>query len=242
MSVDELRAVLSHEDPRETARLVSAAAKFGFIDAQLILGQMFIDGIGVVRDTAAAYDWFRTAAHAGSPAGKNMVGRCHELGWGVAADAAIAATWYAQSAQAGLDWAQYNLANLYLMGNGVTRDIHQAMEWYRCAAAQGHAKSMNMIGRFFEEGWECSPDISLAFSWYRRAAEAGDFRAQYNLAGMLNQMGRSNEAHFWLERALAAGSSDFIAQIGDSERMYSFRNDLQSPSRNLTPAVGAQRH
>jgi uncharacterized protein len=213
MPPNALRARLT-KDPVNAARLIGAAARYGFPEAQLMLGQMLLDGIGLERDHLTAVRWFRRAAEGGSAEAMNMVGRCYELGWGVAADAAAAVSWYRQAARLGLDWGQYNLANRLLRGDGVARDRLAALELYRQAAAQGHAKSMNLVARFLEEGWEVPRNPVQALVWYRRSAEAGDFRGQYNFAVALVGMGRCDQAREWFRVAIENGSPGFLETAG----------------------------
>ena len=149
---------------------IASAARYGLVEAQLVLGQMLLDGRGIRRDPTSAARWFAAAADAGCVEAMNMLGRCHEMGWGVRQDDAAAADWYSRAAEQGLDWAQYNLANLTLRGRGVAKDRAKALWLYLRAADQGHAKSMNMVGRYFEEGWEVARDAGAALEWYRRAA------------------------------------------------------------------------
>lgn len=211
---DRLETILASE-PRESIRWIAAAARYGLIEAQLLLGQMLLDGRGAPMDPEAALVWFQTAAAGGSADAMNMVGRCHEMGWGIDPDPVTAAQWYGRAAAAGLDWGQYNLANLLLRGRGIARDRQQALAWYLCAARQDHAKSMNVIGRFFEEGWEVATDIRLAQLWYRRAAERGDFRGKYNLGTLLVRQGCMTEAAHWLRQAVQAGTYEFLCVICD---------------------------
>jgi uncharacterized protein len=201
--------------PEEAARCLEAAACYGIVEAQVLFGQVLLDGRGIGRDAPRAYRWFRIAAEANHVPAMNMVGRCLELGWGVAREWPEAARWYRRAAEASLDWAQYNLANMLLRGRGVEKDRAQALEWYLRAARQGHAKSINLVGRFLEEGWEVERDRFAAISLYRQAAELGDFRAQFNLATWLIQQGRSREAVFWLQQAATIGSVDFVRDLND---------------------------
>ncbi len=212
MPRDELAARLS--GPCEEAAVnIAAAARFGLVEAQVLFGQILLDGRGTPRDPAAAVLWFGAAASAGSADAMNMLGRCHEMGWGVRSDCAVAAVWYARAADHGLDWAQFNLANLTLCGRGVPQDRRKALSFYLSAARSGHAKSMNMIGRYCEEGWEVVRDTRRAVEWYRRGAEGGDFRAQYNLGTLLIREGQVAQAAVWLESAVRRGTQDFLMAI-----------------------------
>lgn len=193
---------------------LETAAAYGIVEAQVMLGQRLLDGNGVPRDQTAARRWFAAAAAADYPPGLNMEARCHERGWGGPPDPARAAALYRRAAEAGLDWAQFNLANLLLQGIGLPPDRPAALRWFRRAAAQGHAKALNMLGRFLEHGWDTPPDPRAAFRCYAQAAAAGDFRGQFNLATLLAQHGRHDEARRWLHEALDKGSPDFLLEAG----------------------------
>jgi TPR repeat protein len=213
ISATELETLVGG-DPAEAARWLAAAARNGFVEAQLAYAQILLDGRGLARDPAAAFAWFSVAASAGSVEAVNMVGRCHELGWGVPADAAEAARHYRTAAERGLDWAQYNYANLLARGAGVAPDRGEAFAWYRRAARQGHAKAMNLVGRFLEEGWAgAPPNPAAAREWYRRAAEGGDFRGQFNHATALLQQGRLDEAIPWFRRTAENGTLGVLRSL-----------------------------
>jgi TPR repeat protein len=206
LTVDQLTG-----PPEETARWLQAAARFGVVEGQTALGQILLDGHGIVRDRCAAARWFSIAAEAGHAPAINMLGRCHELGWGVPVDLTRAADCYRRASETGLDWGQYNFANLLLRGRGVPRDRKAALALYRSAAEQGHAKSINMVGRFMEEGWETAHDPQGAADCYRRSAEAGDFRGQYNFASILALSGDITQAETWLQRAMQTATPAFLS-------------------------------
>jgi len=206
---DELSRMLGGR-PEEIGPWMEAAARYGLVEAQVLLGQMLLDGRGARHDSPRAFRWFSVAANAGHPPAMNMAGRCYENGWGVGRDDAAAVAWYRRAAEASLDWGQYNFANMLLRGRGITRDRKAAFSWYMRAARQQHAKSMNLVGRFLEEGWEVTADPAAAVAWYRRAAEGGDYRGQYNLASCLARDGDIVGAACWFEKAVATASPDVL--------------------------------
>ncbi|WP_313085582.1 tetratricopeptide repeat protein [Pseudomonas sp.] len=214
ITTDQLSARLAGA-PREAARTILAAAQTGLADAQVMLGQILLEGRGIQRDAALAVRWFRIARAQGTPMAHNMLGRCLEHGWGCPPNAAAAANEYRLAADQGLDWAMYNLANLLATGRGVEQDQAQALELYRRAAALGHAKSMNLLGRYFEEGLVVAADPAAALDWYRRAAEAGDFRGQFSYAAVLMGLQRWEEARHWLIQALSLGHLAFLRKARD---------------------------
>jgi TPR repeat protein len=200
--------------PRERARYVRSAAEHGFKAAQIVWGQMLLDGCGVPRDRAAAYRWFCRAAAIGSPDGINMVGRCHELGWGVPVDHREALGWYRRAAENGSDWGAYNLGCMLLYGDGVPHDPAGALAAFLVSAGRGNAKAMGFVARCHEEGWGTPRDGDAALSWYERAAEGGDCWAQFNLARHLVEAGRIEDGAAWLKRSLESGTPNYLREAG----------------------------
>lgn len=217
MSADELRARLSAE-PGRSAALVRAAAQNGIKSAQVVLGQMLLDGTGVARDVEAAYRWFVIAADAGSLDGVNMVGRCHEKGWGVPCDLAEAERRYRAAAEEGHAWAQFNLASLLVNADDFAADPARALHWFVRAARQGHPKAMAMIGRFLEQGWGRPADSLAARRWYHRAAQGGDYRGQFDYARTRYEDGAAEEARVWFARSIEAAVPDFCRMAAEGLR------------------------
>jgi TPR repeat protein len=215
MSYDELRVLLAG-NPRKAAPWIASAARYGVVEAQVRLGQMFLDGAGVTRDEAAALNWFLCAARKGSCEAMNMAGRCYENGWGIEEDLSVAAHWYRSSADAGHDWGEYNYANMLFDGRGVALDKEQALVWYRRAADQGHTRAMNLLARCYEEGWGAPRNSALACEWYRCSAQGGYFRAQFNYATVLASEGRIGEAVDWFEKACEAATAGSLSAMTDA--------------------------
>ncbi|WP_159992695.1 tetratricopeptide repeat protein [Roseomonas sp. 18066] len=217
--------------PDEAARWIAAAARAGMVEAQILYGQILLEGRGVPADPAAAFAWFKTAATTGAVKAETMLGRCHELGWGTPIDLPKALAIYAAGAQRGYDWAQYNLASL------LARDGQraEAFRWFRASAEQGHAKSMTVLGRYLEEGWETPRDPAGAHALYARAAALGDFRAQFNMGTLA---ATPEAALDWFTQAAATGSPGFLGQMAEA---LSKRPEpaLQALSRQIFEKLGA---
>ncbi|MEW9681665.1 tetratricopeptide repeat protein [Pseudomonas sp. TE50-2] len=209
VDVAGLKAMLEHS-PGQAAQAILTAAGQGAVEAQLLLGQILLDGRGIEEDATVARRWFAIAAQGGSAMAHNMLGRCLEHGWGGEVDLAQAAIHYARAADAGLDWGMYNLANLLATGRGVAANQSQALMCYEKAAQLGHAKSMNLYGRYLEQGIATAASPVRAMRWYRRSAEAGDFRGMFSLALVLVERGQIAEAGPWLDRARVEGNLNFL--------------------------------
>ena len=205
-------AELSARLAAEPAVFVREAAEAGLAEAQAAYGQMLLDGAGVAAEPRAAFGWFSKAAGQGHLMAVNMVGRCYDLGWGVPVDKAAAARWFRAAAEGGLEWGMYNYATSLTLGEGVAEDRPAALTWFRRAAALGNAKAMNYIGSFHEDGWVVARDLDQARFWYHGAADGGDFRGQFNLARLLADEGRIEEAVGWLRRVPQTATPAFLAK------------------------------
>jgi TPR repeat protein len=201
------------EADHKSLELVRAAAGCGVREAQVIYGQMLLDGKLVKRNETLALHWFERAALAGDVMAINMVGRCLDQGWGVAASPHLAAPWFRKAAELGLDWGMYNLATLLTLGSGVPEDKLEALHWLRRASELGHAKSINLLGGFYEDGWVVKRDMVVACECYRKAAIAGDFRGQFNYARILIQEGKIAEAISWLQKVPQTATPAFMAKM-----------------------------
>ena len=108
-------------------------AKSGDVDAQTMLGEMYLDGInGVAVDHEAAFHWLSKAAAQGDPQAEYLLGFMYENGLYVARNVSRAVKWYKKSAQKGDVLAQYNLALIYKEGKGgVAKNMKEAFKWLR---------------------------------------------------------------------------------------------------------------
>lgn len=193
--------------------LVRDAAFRGVADAQLIYGQILLDGKLLDCDPGQAFHWFERAALGGNVLAMNMVGRCLEQGWGVARSATLAAPWFRRSAEEGNEWGMYNLATLLTLGDGVAENKAEAYLWLKRAAEMGHAKSINILGGFYEDGWEVQRDMEKARECYRQAAMLGDFRGYFNFARFLIEEGKVSEAIYWLKKVPETATPAFLAKM-----------------------------
>ncbi len=106
------------------------AAKSGDIDAQMILGEMYLDGIGIKIDHQKALFWLSKAAKSGDVEAQYLLGFMYDNGLEVAQDSKRAVNWYTKAALQGDVLSQYNLAVIYKEGKGeVKKDMKEAFKW-----------------------------------------------------------------------------------------------------------------
>lgn len=238
LSAADWQAAIAAE-PGEATRWMHYCATMGSANAQTILGQWLLDGHGQEADPQQAFTWFLKAATQGHAMGINMAGRCFENAWGTEADAFVAANWYRQAAHKGLDAGMYNYANMLAAGKGVAQNHAHALEWYRRAADVGHIKSMTKIGQYYEDGVVVPKDLDAAFFAFGEGARGGDFRGQFNFAGMLAARGRMDEALVWLRKVPLTATPRYRLQAGQKllqSAHPAFRAIGQLMLDSLTPA------
>ncbi|MDR8398345.1 sel1 repeat family protein [Paraburkholderia sp. USG1] len=214
--VEHLQSLLA-SNPGYATRWIEAAAKTGLVAAQIVWGQLLLEGRGALRrDARAAFASFEAASTSGDAEALNMTGRCYEQGWGVEADPQRAIACFEAAAQAGHTWGQVNLAQM-LMRAGHPADRPRCFALFRAAAEGGtlkpNLKAMNSLARFLEEGWAGPPDPAGAAHWYQKAAALGDHWAQFNLATILFRQGDHDAAHRWLGNAIAISDNGFRRRI-----------------------------
>ncbi|WP_263408442.1 tetratricopeptide repeat protein [Terriglobus tenax] len=236
---------MQEQDPN-SLELVRAAALRGVAEAQVIYGQMLLDGKVVERNALSAFSFFERAAKGGNVMAINMVGRCLDQGWGVAASPHLAAPWFLKAAERGLDWGMYNYATLLILGRGVPEDRSVGLYWLRKAAELGHAKSINLIGGFYEDGWEVEQNRAEARECYRLAAVGGDFRGQFNFARFLAQEGETQRAFYWLRQVPKTATPAFLEKMrkflaeSPIDALRHFAASLDQDADDAVPAISPE--
>ena len=113
-------------------------AEQGNAKAQAIIGILYENGHGVLKDYAEAVKWYRSSAEQGHTSAQNNLGYIYDNGVGVLKDASEAVKWYRLSAEQGNSLGQFNLGLSYNNGDGVLQDYVKAHMWYNIASANGH--------------------------------------------------------------------------------------------------------
>lgn len=151
--------------------------------AQLLVGLMYWEGLGVPKDGPAAMLLFLLSAAQGDARSMNVIGYSYNHGIGVAPDIAQTVKWYRMAADRGERRALNNLGLLYWKGIGVAKDSVVAGGLWLKAAEQGEPNGMNNYGFALDMGSGVKRDVAQALVWYARAAELGQPNAMHNMAG-----------------------------------------------------------
>lgn len=175
------------KDPHSTCmtKMVSIlqhAAKERNAQAQAILGECYIKGIGIQKDIPAAIRFFQAAAKQGSPLAQNNLGYCYEKGMGVAQDINEAFRLFEVAASQGFAKAQHNLGWCYVKGLGVAKDPSKAAYFFQLAANRNLALAQFTLSSCYKRGFGVAKDIGEAIKALRLSANNGFALAQYTLS------------------------------------------------------------
>ncbi|MHB1206864.1 MAG: tetratricopeptide repeat protein [Rhodospirillaceae bacterium] len=119
----EFRPLAAHGDPA----------------AQIAVGWLYDNALGVPHDDVEAIKWYRRAALQGCATAQHYLGMMYAEGEGAAKDFNEAVKWFRLAADQGYAGGQYGLGIIYRDGAGATRDPVEALKWFRLAgAADGH--------------------------------------------------------------------------------------------------------
>ena len=136
--MDKANEAFERADYAAAAGYLRPLAEAGDVMAQMRLGVLHHDGLGVDQDDAEAIRWWRKAADQGYADAEYAVGLCYDHGRGVSRDQAEAARWYEMAATQGHAEAQASLGLLHAFGEGMSRDLVLAWLWLSLAAGQGN--------------------------------------------------------------------------------------------------------
>ena len=134
---EDAEAAHRRGDYAEAMRLWRSLAEQGDANAQLSLGILYDNGLGVPQDYAEALKWYHMAAEQGYALAQEMLGFMYSFGQGVPQDDAEAAGWYRMAAEQGAGGGQAILGGMYRDGEGVLQDYVLAHMWFNLAAVQG---------------------------------------------------------------------------------------------------------
>lgn len=141
-------------------------AEAGNNSAQIYLGEMYMNGYGVVEDDSEGAKWIRKAAEQGNATAQNYIAsryREHEL-------PLEAVKWYRKAADQGDMSGQFLLADMYLDGVGVPQNYVEAARWYQKSADQGDGVAQVALSKMYEEGKGVRKNYARAYMWLNLAA------------------------------------------------------------------------
>jgi TPR repeat protein len=197
------------QDVARGLELLSQAAEFGSITAQVLTARAYAEGSGTARDPAKAILWFGRAADQGSLEAMMELGRYYAAGEGVKLDAERAFGFFYRAAEKGSVEAMVEVGKSMLVGYGTLQDTPLGVRWLEQAATAGSVSAMYDLFQFYNLGDAENHDAAKALRWITQAAENGSAEAAFRMALLYRDGGLvakdESQMKVWLGRAAKAG-------------------------------------
>ncbi|WP_160719344.1 tetratricopeptide repeat protein [Bacillus sp. USDA818B3_A] len=137
---------------------------------------------------------------------------------GIVKDYLKAFDFFSNAALLGHAGALYYQGNMYLNGLGVVLDINQALLSLNDAAIKGEIEALDALGKIYQFGCsEILPDLKKAESYYKNAVNLGYSPSMLNLAVLLENQYRFEEAY---ELIIESAKKGYIEAINYGLSIY----------------------
>ena len=190
-------------DALEEIETLAADEECGSSAAQVVLGRMYLKGLGVPTEYGKAAYWFRRAAVQGDADGRFQLGQMYGAGCGVEEDSAEAAKLFREVAGKGHAGAYHELARMHRAAIKVAQEysgrpesaperpefietLNEAVKCFRQRAEEsGDGEAALALGIAYRDGSGVErKDSGEALKWLREAALRGRARAYCELMKM----------------------------------------------------------
>ncbi|KAI8879852.1 HCP-like protein [Backusella circina FSU 941] len=178
-------------------------------DALKEIGYLYMKGLGVKVNGAAALEYLQRSAKKGNVEALVDIGMVYLQGYGLpTVDHKKAMEYFKMAAEKGSATGTYNIGYMYQSGNGAPQDYAKAMKWYLKAADKGDSVACNNIGLMYKNGFGVPANVHTALQWYKKAADKNLAIAQFNLANTYEyneEVRNLTEADYWYRVASENG-------------------------------------
>ena len=127
-------------------------AESGDADAEYNIGLLYMNGLGVKKNSRFARQLFMAAAEQGQADAQYNLGLMYYQGNTVFRSNKDAFNWWVKAAAQGHAPAQYNLGIMYAYGIWTAQDVSKALELWRASAAQGNKDAMQALAKVYANG------------------------------------------------------------------------------------------
>lgn len=189
----------------------TAYNKMGYPVAALMMGKMYLTGLGAPQDTQQAVKWLTEATEA--PFNPH---------WGAQRFDENDPNYMSTPSDAAM-----LLGRIYLTGWGTAKDPIKARQWHMKADKFGFIPGTYLVGRMFDRGYGGEQSLPKAMKYYKKAGEVGYAPAQFELGAILidgedGVTAKPKEGAQWLLEAAKRGHPDALyeaARLYDAGRI-----------------------
>lgn len=198
------------KDEKLAAYWLERAGALGNSTAQLMLSDLYEQGLGVPKNLNLSAEWRTKAANRGNTTAQLKLGKMYLAGNGVEKDPEKAEYWLNRASVEGNGEAQFLLGRMYLQRNSNERDRKLAGNLLAQSASQGFASAVDFIKFMEKVGFEFSESFHSHPVDIHKLAEDGDVNSQYQLAtryesGHLEKQ-NFERALYWFRKAAENGN------------------------------------
>lgn len=165
-------------------QLLTRMAARGNSFAQLELGNLMLNGIGVPADQTNAFKLIQSAHLKGHDRATALLGRMLVEGLGVTADPRKGFELLAEVEKRNIPDAFYQLGRVYRRDNSGMTDKKKAAEYFRRGAELGQREAAQSLALMLHTGEGIPRDIPKAVQYYEQAVASGFPAAMNNLANI----------------------------------------------------------
>lgn len=179
----------------KAVELVNKAKVLGSLEAYVLLGMLYMEGIAVRKDYSEALKLFRYAASKDHALGQLCLAKCYALGQGIKQNDQQTLAWLEKSASLGNADAQFNLGYSYFNGQYTKQNDALAFKYLTQAVLQHHPQAKSYLARCYACGYGVTQNYKEAFSLYLQVANYDDVYAIYQV-GLYYSDGRAGNINY----------------------------------------------
>ncbi|WP_298867396.1 PDZ domain-containing protein [uncultured Gimesia sp.] len=234
-------------DMKQAVKWITKAAEGGNHESQSQMAWLYNrgEGVEVEVDHERGFQFAKSSAEGGYPAGQAELGRCYYFGWGTDKDSKLAVQWWQRAADQNDARAMFNLGRAFEQGYGVDKSLTQAFHWWKKSAESGYPMAQTQVGLCYQRSIGTKQDFALARSWYEKGAANG-FPEAMNSLGVIHQYGLGvprdyPEAIEWYEKAAAKNNTNALVNLSDLyERGHGVKQNSDQAIKYLLQAAEAK--
>lgn len=166
-------------DPRQLFQDALDRAQAGSADFQLLLGELFENGIGTEQDLVEAFRWYSEASKTDHPGAQARLAILHLEGRGVVKDVAQGIDLLKRAAAKGEPLAMTRLGLAYINGSGVKQDAGLGLQMLAEASGRGNGSAAYELAKIHLFGEAGPVDKAEAQKWFEVSARLGFPNGQY---------------------------------------------------------------
>lgn len=199
------------EQLKQAKNIYEQLAKQGSNAAQIKLGYMYEQGLGVTRDYNQALTWYTQAAEQKRGQAQYLLGRLYQFGWlGTTPNNAIAKDWYSQ-----VKSTYTPAAVAYGFIDEVENDDYRhAFNEYQQAADLGDPIAQYNLALIYEKGKNQAVDLDKAKELYKEAGKNEVIKAMVSLGNIYVLEQNVSKGLPWLNKAVSKQDEDANFHMG----------------------------